>query len=111
MHTLKQIRRFFGDHVITYHFCEDITICFRVVLKNILTEKWYDNKEKDESAEKIRVVKTVGKLVHEKIKSKFFDLDGYSAPNCFLEDVEIDIATPLKLDYYKKKNPKPRILH
>lgn len=56
------------------------------------------------------MIKTIGKLVHEDIKSKYFNMDSYSAPNCFLEGIKEDIPpaleTLIRTIVMSNKNPK-----
>lgn len=63
-------------------------VCFRNLGHKILTNAWYENKETDPQAEKLRVVKEAANIILGDIRSKIFDVSEYTPPDNFLIDVE-----------------------
>lgn len=70
--------------------------CFVSTSRQILQEKWYNNRETDEHTEKIRIVRTAANIVLEDIRSIPFDTQFYPPPVSFLGEIDHQIPDTLK---------------
>ncbi|XP_063389678.1 uncharacterized protein LOC134675401 [Cydia fagiglandana] len=80
--------------------------------REILKEKWHEEKLDDEKSERLRIVRTAANIILEDIRSILFDTKSYPPPSSFLDEVNSVIPETLKtfvetvVTKYQK-NPEP----
>ncbi|KAL7294972.1 hypothetical protein TKK_0011683 [Trichogramma kaykai] len=95
---VDKVEDYFASQIIVYpvNKSKDYIVCFRHTSKLLLGNEWYKNKNQDPAEDRKRIVETAAEIILDDIRSKFYDVSEYPAPNCFLENID-DIPVTLKL--------------
>lgn len=62
------------------------TVCFLDTGMKILSNSWYENRNNDEKAERLRIVQTAAAIIREDIQSQLYDTTCYPPSDNFLKD-------------------------
>lgn len=72
-------------------------ICFRNTGYTILSNKWYESREKNDQEERLRVVEAAAGIILEDMRSTVHSMDNYPKPGNFLSNVDEVIPESLML--------------
>lgn len=90
--TIKtELQKRYGDRVILTQGCNRFNvpvICFRDTGYKLLNDAWYENKDTNKSAERIRIVLKAAEIIRQDIQSEMFKSDTYPPSDNFLDEAE-----------------------
>ncbi|XP_047990434.1 uncharacterized protein LOC125229597 isoform X2 [Leguminivora glycinivorella] len=93
----RKLMEHYGENVsVVESKGNQLVFCIMSNAKLTLEEKWYNNKQKDDQMERMRIVCTAANIVLEDIRSPIYETSYYPPPSSFLQKVDDPVPQTLK---------------